>query len=258
LVTKVTPKIANYRLGQAFFRVQTRLPRRCATRARGKPSFRGEEQEEQEVNVSTKSWSGVTLTELCVVSSMILILTGLSLPSLHRILDNARLKASAGQLASFYEQSRIRATQDDTYYEVLLTAPGVTPSQICLDLNGDGLCGANEPQLQISFTVAAASDGSVPSPLDASSLGFAPMSTSNSTMYNQHDQLVPGLAWNGRGLPCQRVSSTSPCGAVSGWVQYLKLTRSATDETYAAVAVGPTGRIKVWTYSNAGTNRNWF
>ena len=205
-----------------------------------------------------KSPHGVTLTELCVVSAMILILTGLSLPSLYRILDSARLKAAAGQLASFYEQSRIRAAQDDTYYEVLLTPAGVRPSRICLDLNGDGVCGADEPQVQISMAVAVADGVSVPSPLDASTLGFAPLTTSSSTMYNQQNGFVPGLAWNGRGLACQRVSPTSACTAVSGWVQYLKLTRSPTDETYAAVAVGPTGRIKIWTYGNTGTGRNWF
>lgn len=210
------------------------------------------------VTAQKKSRVGVTLTELCVVTAMILVLTGLSLPSLNRILDNARLKAAAGQLAGFYEQSRIRAAQDDTYYEVLLTPAGVRPSRICLDLNGDGVCGANEPQVQISLAVAAADGTSIPSPLDASTLGFAPLTSSSSTMYNQNNGFVPGLAWNGRGLPCQRVSPTSACSTVSGWVQYLKLTRSPTDETYAAVAVGPTGRIKVWTYGNAGTARNWF
>jgi len=192
-----------------------------------------------------------------VVTAMILVLTGLSLPSLERILDNARLKSATGQLAAFYEQSRIRATQDDTYYEVLMSKPGVRPSQVCLDLNGDGVCGANEPQVEISLTASAVDGGAIPHPLDPATLGFSPLTTASSTMYNQQDRLVPGLAWNGRGLPCQRVSLTSPCAAVSGWVQYLKLTRSS-DEIYAAVAVGPTGRIKVWTYGSTGGNRNWF
>lgn len=210
------------------------------------------------MNSSRNSRAGLTLTELCVVTAMILVLTGLSLPSLYRILDNARLKAAASQVAGFYEQARIRATQDDTYYEVLLSPPGVRPSQICLDLNGDGICGANEPQVQISLTVASADAASIPAPLDTSTLGFAPLTTSSSTMYNQQNRFIPGLAWNGRGLPCQRTSPTSPCSSVSGWVQYLTLTRSPTDQTFAAVAIGPTGRIKVWTYARTGTKRNWF
>jgi Tfp pilus assembly protein FimT len=205
-----------------------------------------------------QSWAGVTLTELCVVTAMILVLTGLSLPSLNRILDGAKLKAAAGQMAGFYEQSRIRAAQDDTYYELLVSAPGVRPSHVCLDLNGDGVCNANEPQVEVSLTVTVADRGSVPSPLDAATLGFSPLTHASSTMYNQQNRLVPGLAWNGRGLPCQRVSPTSPCSAVAGWVQYLKLARSSTDEMYAAIAVGPTGRIKVWTYANSGGARNWF
>ncbi|HEY6272393.1 MAG TPA: hypothetical protein VIX19_10415 [Terriglobales bacterium] len=218
-----------------------------------------ENRSQGKVTSSSKSRAGVTLTELCVVTAMILVLTGLSLPSLHRILDNARVKAAAGQLASFYEQSRIRATQDDTYYELLLSPPGVTPSQVCLDLNGDGVCGANEPQVELSLAVSVADAGAVPPALALapSTLGFSPLTTASSTMYNQQNGLVPGLAWNGRGLPCQRTSPTSTCLAISGsgWVQYLQLTRSPTDEIYAAVAVGPTGRIKVWT---TGGSNNWF
>lgn len=190
-----------------------------------------------------------------MITAMILVLTGLSLPSLYRILDNARLKAAAGQLASFYEQARIRSAQDDTYYELLLSAPGLRPSRVCLDLNGDGTCSVDEPQVQLSLAVSAADSSGVPSPLDSSTLGFSPLTTATSTMYDQQNNLVPGLAWNGRGLPCQRVSPTSPCSPVGGWVQYLKLTRSPTDAAYAAVAVGPTGRIKVWTYDG---QKNWF
>ena len=207
---------------------------------------------------SRVSRAGVTLTELCVISAMMLVLTGLSLPSLSRILSNAKLKGAARQLASFYEQSRIRATQDDTYYEVLLTAAGAGPSRACLDLNGDGACGTDEPQVEISLAVSPADSGSVPSPLDSTALGFSPLTTSSSIMYNQQNGFVPGLAWNGRGLPCQRGSATSPCTPISGWVQYLKLSSSPTDAIYAAVTVGPTGRIKVLTYSNTGGGRNWF
>jgi Tfp pilus assembly protein FimT len=212
------------------------------------------------MKASRQSRAGVTLTELSVVTAMILVLTGLSLPSLSRILDNARLKAAAGQLASFYEQSRIRAAQDDTYYELLMSAPGVSPSQICLDLNGDGVCGVNEPQVEISLAVSAVDGSAVPFQLDASTLGFSPRTAASSTIYNQQNRFVPGLAWNGRGLPCQRVSPTSSCSAVAGWgwVQYLKLSRSPTDDIYAAVAVGPTGRIKVWSYANTGGTGNWF
>ena len=82
--------------------------------------------------------TSLKLTIICLVAAMILIVAGLSLPSIAGIMDHARLTSAAAQLASFYQQSRIRATQDNNYYEVLLSSPGTNPVQACLDLNGDG------------------------------------------------------------------------------------------------------------------------
>jgi prepilin-type N-terminal cleavage/methylation domain-containing protein len=208
-----------------------------------------------------KKQTGFSLTELLIVVAIILIVGGVALPSFSRMLDTARLKSASQQVASLYHQARIRAAQDNTYYEIVGTGAGVRPALLCIDLDNDGLCGANEPQVQLPGGVSL-NNTAIPVVLDQSTLGFSPVSIEGSVMYNQQDNLVPGLAWNERGLPCQRTTTASPCvnlipsGSVA-WVQYLQMQQSAADVAYAAVTVSPTGRIKTWTYSGPG-GRSWF
>lgn len=197
------------------------------------------------------SQAGFTLTELLVVVAIIGIVVGLSIPNFTRSIDNARLKAASQQLAAVYQDARLRATQNNTPYEILLSAPGVTPSRTCIDLNGNGICGAGDPASIFSSQVTLNNAG-VPAGLGAV-LGFAALDTENST-----NAPVAGIVWNNLGVPCQRSSAASPCLAV-GWVQYLQLQRSAGDVLYAAVTISPSGRVKTWTYSPAANgNGSWF
>jgi prepilin-type N-terminal cleavage/methylation domain-containing protein len=203
------------------------------------------------------SQAGFTLTELLVVVAIIGVVAGLSIPNFTRSIDNAKLKAASQQLAAVYQDARLRATQNNTPYEVLLSPPGVTPQQVCVDLNGDGACGAGDPATVFPAQVSLNNAG-VPLGLSVAALGFAPLNTETSVMHDQQNNPVPGIAWNGLGIPCQRSSSASPCAAV-GWVQYLRLQRSGGDVLFAAVTVSPTGRVKTWTYNPSGNgNGSWF
>lgn len=203
------------------------------------------------------SQAGFTLAELLVVASILAVVIGMSIPSLSRAIDNAKLKGAAQTLVSVYQDARVRATQNDASYEVLVSAAGISPAQVCVDLNGDGVCNASDPVTPISGRVSLNNSG-VPSGLTSTTLGFSPVTTESSVMRDQNNDLVPGLAWNGLGMPCQRNSSSSPCGTV-GWVQYLQLQRSGGDTLYAAVSVSPTGRIRTWTYIPSGNgNGSWF
>lgn len=196
------------------------------------------------------------MTELLVVLAIILIVGGLSLPTFSRSIDSARLKSAAQQVASIYQQGRNVATRDDSFHEILVSAPLNGPAQVCVDMDGDAVCEVNEPQVLLPPQVRPISTG-VPVELDSATLGFSPLASS-STTYNQQNIGVHALAWNGRGLPCQRTSTTSGCanwtttpaGAGSvAWVQYLQMPQSGGVMAYAAVTVSPTGRIKMWTYA---------
>ena len=202
------------------------------------------------------SQTGFTLAELLVVVSIILVVGGLSIPSLSRAIDNSRIKSATEKLAAVYQDARIRATQDNTSYEIIVSPSGVKPAQVCLDLDGDGICGPGDPVTIFPPQVTLSNLG-IPLPLDSAQLKYPVANTENSSMHTAQDTLAPGLAWNGRGLPCQRSSASAPCLA-SGWVQHMEFMRSGNDVIYAAVTVSPTGRIKTWIYSPSGSgNGQW-
>jgi prepilin-type N-terminal cleavage/methylation domain-containing protein len=201
--------------------------------------------------------AGFTLAEMTVVAAIVLVVGGLSIPALSRTIDVSRLKAATQTLAATYQDARIRATQNDTSYEVLISPPGTQPAQVCLDLDGDGVCGAAEPVTIFPARVVLSNVG-VPVPLDITQLKYPVVNTENSTMYTQQGKAAPGLAWNARGLPCQRDSAASPC-SVTGWVQHLQMQRANGDVLYGAVTVSPTGRVKTWIFIPSGNgNGQWF
>jgi prepilin-type N-terminal cleavage/methylation domain-containing protein len=192
------------------------------------------------------SQAGFTLTELLVVVSIIGIVVGLSLPNLSRSIDAAKLNAATQRLAAVYQDARLRATQNNSVYGIIVSPAGVTPAQVCIDLDGDGACGVGDPVTALPSSISLSSIG-VPG-LTTAQLGFSPSDLDPSL----------GIGWNGLGIPCQRSSSASPCAAI-GWVQYLQFQRSNGDALYSAVTVSPTGRTKTWTYnSSANGNGIWF
>jgi prepilin-type N-terminal cleavage/methylation domain len=189
--------------------------------------------------------SGFTLLELVVVVSIILIVGGLSIPNLTRTIDTYRLKGAAQSLATAYQNARIRATQKDTSYQVLIS-PGISPAQICIDLDGDGTCSAGDPVTTFPAQVKVSNSG-VPVPL-GNQLPFRAIVT------EQPGAPDNSLTLNALGLPCQRSSATAPCTA-TGWVQHLQLLRANGEVMYAAVTVTPTGRVKTWIFI-PGSNGN--
>ncbi len=196
------------------------------------------------------SQSGFTLAELVVVVAIILIVGGLSIPNLTRAIDTSRIKGAVQTLVSAYQDARILATQKNTSYEVLVSPIGIKPAQICIDLDGDGTCGAGDPVTTFPVRVSVSNLG-VPVKLGPGQLTYFTTDTEDSTAPGN------GLMWNALGLPCQRSPGGAQCTA-KGWVQYLQLQRSNGDVMYAAVTVTPTGRVKTWIFIPSGNgNGQW-
>ena len=193
--------------------------------------------------------SGFTLAEMIIVVAIILVVGAMAIPNLTRAIDASRIKGSAQALAAAYQDARIRATQNDTSYQVLIPPPGISIAQVCIDLDRDGTCSAGDPTTTFPAQVRVSNLG-VPVPLGPAQLNYQTIDT---------EHLTPpanGLTWNAFGLPCQQ-RPAGTCTAM-GWVQYLQLQRANGDVMYAAVTVSATGRVKTWTFIPSGNgNGKW-
>jgi prepilin-type N-terminal cleavage/methylation domain-containing protein len=184
--------------------------------------------------------SGFSLVETTVVVAIFLVIASITVPNLPTLMLDMKLRGAAQELAGFYQQARMRAVQDDTYYEVLPTAdvPG-----LFLDVNGNGTP-ASAPRIELPAEVTLINAGA-PAGLDPAKLGFQPPASTDTFDHDGTDR--PGLAWSARGLPCQRLSATSICQGGNGWIQYLQYNGNS-QPAYAAVSVSPAGRTRVWVY----------
>ena len=124
-----------------------------------------------------------------------------------------------------------------------------------------------EPEIQLSAPVVI-TDVGAPAGFDTSTLlGAIPLYSTNPNepaMTAGDGTQRAGLAFNGRGLPCQRYTATLPCTVAPldpsanvvtvAWVTYLKYRFTGGGTGWAAITVTPAGRIKVWSY-NTGTSK---
>lgn len=186
--------------------------------------------------------AGFSLIELSIVVAILLVAAAIAVPNVSAIVSSAKLRGGAQQVAGLYQQARMRALQDNSYYEVL---PSPDSTQAFVDVDGNGIPGSLLMQLPAGM---ALNNAGAPSGLDQIKLGFVPLHTETSTMFDLDGTNRPGLAWNSRGLPCQRNSATSVCQTGIGWVQYVQM-QQGIQTAYAAVTVSPAGRVKVWTYT---------
>lgn len=184
--------------------------------------------------------AGFSIVETMVVVAIFVVVASIAVPNLPTLMLDLKLRGAAQEVAGFYQQARMRAVQDDSYYEVLSTPdiPGMF-----IDVNGNGAV-AGSPRIELPAEVALINAGA-PAGLDQTKLGFDPTGPTDTFDHDGTDR--PGLAWSARGLPCQRLSATSICQGGSGWIQYLQY-NGGSQPAYAAVSVTPAGRTHVWLY----------
>lgn len=185
--------------------------------------------------------AGFSLIELSVVVAIISLVAAIAVPNISAVLQNIRLRGGAQELEQFYQETRMKAVQDDVYYEDLLSPDG---TGVFVDISGNGTSSSLVLELPAGMVL---NNGNVPAGLNQNTLGFAPVLTETSTTFDQDGVSRPGLAWSSRGFPCQRSSATSICAAGTGWLQYLQYSQGSRT-LYAAVSVSPSGRVRLWTY----------
>jgi prepilin-type N-terminal cleavage/methylation domain-containing protein len=216
---------------------------------------------------------GFTVLETVIVIAVILIVVAMTVPKMLQFTDNEKLRESAQAYAGLLETARMRATDDNKYYEVLNTTQNGIPIAY-VDIDGDKLLGTgvnSEPLVQLPPKLTVTDSGA---PVTGSgfdtikNLGIIPLNLENSPMVDGSGNSLPGIAFNERGLPCQRIKDSvtnvvapncknstianvtgTPGPTLVGWVTYLKYTNNDGSTSWAAVTVTPAGRIKTWTHS---------
>lgn len=216
----------------------------------------------------TRRQRGFTVLEMMIVVVIMLIVLGMSAPKMLQMIDSQKLQSSAQAYAGLLQEARSRAVQDDKPYEVLVDTSSGTPVAF-IDLNDDGTWttgGANpEPGVLLANPITV-SDASVPAGFDTTALlNIIPLHTSTSPMLasDAGGTARPGLAFNQRGLPCQRFVAggnctnsippqTPPLPPQVAWVTYFQYALRNGGTAYAAISVTPAGRIKTWSYQSDG------
>ena len=205
-----------------------------------------------------------------LVVLVMLIVMGMAAPNMLRLIDNQKLQTSAQAYAGLLQEARARAVQDDKPYEVLVDTSSGYPIAY-IDLNDDGNYNPNgtppEPGVLLAAPITI-SDANLPTATNGFDtihpLNIIPLHTSTPSPMLAFDGTArPGLAFNQRGLPCQRFVAagncvnaippqTPPLPPQVAWVTYFQFALRNGGTAYAAISVTPAGRIKTWLYQSDG------
>lgn len=206
---------------------------------------------------------GFSLIELLIVVAIAAIAAAMTIPLATTVAAQYRLRTSAVDLQTLLQRARIQAIKDNRTYAVLTNAGvasgGYNYTQLWADTNGDQAFTPSEPRVVLQRDITLAGFGEVPAAIPAASLGFNPA---------QDAKALGAMRFNARGIPCMInpggpggggvCSSWVPAGGGAtppvGYVYYLRGRRGNTGAAFSAVSVSPSGRFRVWSYSNsAGT-----
>src|SRR5579884_322383 len=148
--------------------------------------------------------SGFSILELIIVLAIGLVVAAMALPKLQQSIDAQRLQMAAQDYAVLMQEARARAVQDNTWYEV---QNGIAGSTLIgyVDLNGNSTYDAGEPMVQLPRQITI-TDAGAPRGFDTPALlGRVPLNLETTPpMLNAQNVASPGIAFNERGLPCQR------------------------------------------------------
>jgi Tfp pilus assembly protein FimT len=191
---------------------------------------------------------GFSLTELLIVCGVMLVVAAMAAPTFFNTIDTYKMRSCAMDVAGLIQRARMRAIKDNSTYAVrTLVTPGVPSyTQVWMDLNNNGAQDSGERMIQLpsAFSMPNAGNPNI----TAATLGYTaqPLGTL--------------VSFNGRGLPC--VVTNGICsnwitgqGQV-GFVFFVQDTKT-NGNGWAAVAISPAGRVKVWTWSASTTSWNY-
>lgn len=220
--------------------------------------------------MGTKRQRGFTLLETLVVVAIVLLIAGMTAPRMLAIMDATKLRTSAQAYAGLLQVARSRAVSDNDIYQVLVDNT-LAPPVAYVDLNHNRQVDPGEPGVLLANPIVVTdTDGALPQGFDTTALlNVIPLHDSTSPMVSDGaggiapGTAIPGLAFNERGLPCQRQQLPGPPPTIGncsnnlvgaglpptvGYVTYFRYTLRNGALAWAAISITPAGRIKTWSY----------
>jgi len=202
--------------------------------------------------MSRNRMKGFSLVELLVVVLIALIIVAYAVPSAVRMTHKMKLKSAAGEYQNLLQQARVRAVQDDQFYQTVVQNATVgTPNSAFIDLQKNGIYVAADPMVSFDAEVVPSTVG--PGGLANLEGQFLPAGTFAVVQAGQTPFFSP------RGLPCRptviglyTTCNTMNSGQPSAYITYFQ---NLASNDWMAVTVSPAARIRLFTYDN--TTSTW-
>ncbi len=211
------------------------------------------------------------MIELMVVVGIALVLMAMGWPLVVNVVNNYRLRSAGANYSNLIQTTRMRAVQDDRYYNVVNNVGALVQPNV-INAFGNTLLAnpqnyaIGDPAIALDPSVVIQSRAAAPNVANLEGL-FLP--TPNVTINPTTN--VWGPSFGPRGLPCQ------PSAAVGGTCSYSSTTagqngqgpalpiafeiffRNLRNNTWEAVTINPAARVRQWSYdriNNAWTPLN--
>ncbi|PYX21695.1 MAG: hypothetical protein DMG87_08875 [Acidobacteria bacterium] len=186
---------------------------------------------------------GFSLIELLIVVAIGMIAAAMALPLVSNAVNQIHLSSSATDYANLLQRARMRAVQDDTYYQIQTQTLSGDPIAY-VDINKNGSYDTGEPMMVFAsgVTYKAQSTGPALSNLKSQFLpsGSVAQGSLQSTM-------IP--IFGPRGLPCKVSGSACPYLDAGGKpFSYLLFVQNTQNNRWEAVTLNPAARIREWAY----------
>lgn len=205
--------------------------------------------------MSRKTQSGFSLIELLIVMAVAMILMAMGAPLVVGTLNTYYLRQAGTEYANLIQTARMRAVQDDQYYDVQenlgAQAAGAPNAYVNIALSPTLAYQGGDPVILTNRSIAMQARGAAPNVANLEGQ-FLPVGAAVSP-----DPNAWGPSFGSRGLPCQATA------AVGGTCNYLDAANNLpvvfesffqsvnAGGNWLAVTVNPAGRIREWYYDAA-------
>ena len=202
----------------------------------------------------SRNSKGFSLIELLVVVMIALIIMAYAVPSAVRMTHKMRLKSAAGEYQNLLQQARVRAIQDDKFYQTRIQlATAATPNSAYIDLSQGNPGTYAPPDPLVSFDAEVVPSTNGPGGLANLEGQFLPAGGAAVVQVNQTPFFSP------RGLPCVPTvaGAYTFCNSMNSGqpAAYITYFQNLASNEWMAVTVSPASRIRIFSYDN--NNNTW-